>query len=45
MEKINRERREKIMRIFKNLFRSSLDRIENVDKKMLYEDGIYLFKI
>jgi hypothetical protein len=39
MDQLNEERRERILSIFKNLFRSSLDRIENVNKKKLYEDG------
>lgn len=34
------ERREKIFRIFKNLFRISMDKLEETNKKALYEDGI-----
>lgn len=37
---LNDERKERIFRIFKNLFRISLDKLENFNKKRLYEDGI-----
>ena len=32
-------KKEKILRIFQNLFRNALDKVEAHDKKKLYEDG------
>lgn len=44
-KKISSEGREKIFRIFKALFRASLDKLENLNKKKLYEDGIKNVKL